>query len=723
MTSTHEAIDRRHAREALHAIDPGCDRETWHRIGRAAIAAGLSVDDLVEWSASAPNFASERDVRAAFRTIKPNGATGPGTLWREAMAAGWRVPKEERKGTNGTPSHRPGKAPARPQERTKAPARGMSAAEVWNRCEPATPAHPYIVSKGAEGAPLDSLRVVPEGDPLRIAGLPMAGALVLPVLPLAGGEAVSLQFIAGPEQAATWKAAGRPGKVNLPGAAMSGAFVVGELARGEVAYIVEGIGQAWACWRATGRAGVVTFGAGRMRAVAAELRERDGSARLVLVPDAGKEADALRIAADVGALVATMPEGSPPNFDACDYAQAQGADALEALLAEATPPPEPAGDAADQWRPPAAITESELLAARLSPRCIVADYLFADVGVLVAPGSTGKTTTALYEAACIVLGLPLWGLRVVTPGPVLVVTAEDRREYLVARLREIMAAMRLSPEQRERVRALVRIEDQTTVRRRLTAIVADVVTPSGFAEALVRGCKADGFAPVLVQFDPMVSFGVGEARVNDAEQAMVDAGRVIVAGLDCAVRFVHHTGKAVARERIADMYAGRGGSALADGARMVHVMHALDEAELAKATGERLGEGQSAFALSRPKVSYAPPSRPTIYVRRAGFAFEHLRALEPQTGEERLRAVGDQLARFIEAEHQAGRLHTQHTLEQVRPESLSRQDIRAGIAWLSASGRLWKEDIRDDTGKAPSAGARACLRASNCGEATARRCQ
>jgi hypothetical protein len=153
--------------------------------------------------------------------------------------------------------------------------------------------------------------VLPAGDPLRIAGQSMAGALVVPVLPLAGGEPVSLQFFGTPEQAVSWKAAGVAGKLNLPGAPMAGVFVVGDMVAGGTAFVCEGIGQAWASWQATGCAAVVTFGSGRFRSVAAELRQRDSHARIVLVPDAGMEDAARAIADEVAAVV--VAECDHPN--------------------------------------------------------------------------------------------------------------------------------------------------------------------------------------------------------------------------------------------------------------------------------------------------------------------------------------------------------------------------------------------------------------------------
>jgi len=319
-----QPIDTRHALEALHAIDAGCSREEWHRIGTAAIAAGLTVDDIIAWSESAPNFAGERDVRAAFRTITPKGGIGAGTLWRAAMAAGWRPPGREHSGGRGADAGRA----EQPHQKATTGQRGASAGEVWRRCLPADESHPYIEAKQGRA---EGLRVVPAGDGLRIAGQSVAGWLVVPVRPLGGSgdEPASLQFVPAP---------GQGKKLNLPGARMDGVFVVGNLEPGGTAYLCEGIATAWACWRATGRAAVCCFGWGNVARVAAELRRRDAEARLVLVPDSAKERDAERIAREAGALVAAMPEGSPQNFDANDFAQAEGFDALEALLDAAQAP-------------------------------------------------------------------------------------------------------------------------------------------------------------------------------------------------------------------------------------------------------------------------------------------------------------------------------------------------------------------------------------------------
>ena len=228
----HSGHDLDRARDALHACDPSCSREDWVRLAMASKAAGIDLETFNVWSAQADNY-HERDTRSVWHSIKRTDGIGPATLFKAASQAGWAPEGKQ-------PRARHAKPLARPVEAVRAPRTGMGAADVWARCKPATAQHGYIEAK--QGTP-DGLRVVPDGDPLSIAGHRVAGALVVPVLPLAGGEPVSLQFIPPP---------GAGKKLNLPGAPIAGVFIVGDMATGATVYLCEGIGQAWACWKATG---------------------------------------------------------------------------------------------------------------------------------------------------------------------------------------------------------------------------------------------------------------------------------------------------------------------------------------------------------------------------------------------------------------------------------------------------------------------------------------
>jgi len=381
MHDTAKAID------ALHAIPPDLPRDEWVRVGMAAHAAGLDFDTFDAWSAGAGNYdaAASRDV---WKSIKPGKGIGPGTLYRVGAEHGWRMGE-------GKPQQRAAQAPKKAAEPPRKPAPGMSPAEVWARCEPASAAHPYITAKAAAGVPLDALRVVPAGDALRIAGQSMAGALVVPAYGPQGLQ--SLQLIPPP---------GAGKKLNLPGAPMAGAsFAVGELVPGAPVALCEGVGTAWACWQATGHPAVASFGWCNVGKVAADLRQRDASARLVVVPDTGKEESAAEIAQAVGAAVAYMPQGEAQNFDANDLAQRDGFDVLAGLLEAATEPPKPAPRykllGADELRdlPPLAWRVRGVLPA-------------VGLAALYGPSASGKSFLAFDMAAAIAEGQRWFDCRV-----------------------------------------------------------------------------------------------------------------------------------------------------------------------------------------------------------------------------------------------------------------------------------------------------------------------
>ncbi len=385
--------DRERAIDALRSIPPDLPRDEWVRVGMAAQSAGIGFDTFNDWSAQAVNY-SERGAHDTWRSFKPGKGVGEGTLYKIAAENGWRMGADK-------PQRQ---AATRPAEPPRKPAPGLAADEVWSRCEAATNAHPYIMQKRAAGVPLDGLRVVPAGDALHIGGEPMAGSLVVPVI-RADGTVSSLQFIAPPDVAARLKVKGKPGKLNLPGASVEGWFTVGELLPGGVLHICEGIGQAWACWQQTGQAAVVCFGWGRVRAVGAELRQRDASAWLVLVPDVGKEADAAKIALEVDAAVANMPDGWPQNSDVNDLMQRDGGDVLAALLESAIAPPKPAPRykllGADELRnlPPLAWRVRGVLPA-------------VGLAGLYGPSASGKSFLALDMAAAIAEGRRWFDCRV-----------------------------------------------------------------------------------------------------------------------------------------------------------------------------------------------------------------------------------------------------------------------------------------------------------------------
>lgn len=299
---------------AMYACACPSDYDAWFKLLCAIKSAGVPKEEARRWCESGEGF-KPAEFESKWKSIDTEGGIKGGSLFATAFAQGWKDPSKSRaKGTRPSlPIAKPSPSPTTPVKQ----AASANAAQVWSRCIPATTAEPYIDRK--KGKP-DGLRVYPaSAPPVIISGQNVAGYLVAPCW--SGEHLQTVQFIP----------PGEGKKLFLPKAQTSnGFFTVGQIT--DRAYIVEGIGQAWAVNQATGAAAVVCFGAGRMATVAKTLRSQYPAARLVIVPDKGKETEAAKIAAAVSGEWVAMPDDKPGNYDANDYLQDAGAGALLALL-------------------------------------------------------------------------------------------------------------------------------------------------------------------------------------------------------------------------------------------------------------------------------------------------------------------------------------------------------------------------------------------------------
>lgn len=317
-----------------------------------------------------------------------------------------------------------------------------------------------------------------------------------------------------------------------------------------------------------------------------------------------------------------------------------------------TPAPEEVVDILPGWAEASLSSDDEWTRAQLTPRCLVTDYLFADVAQLVAPGSAGKTTLLLYEAVLLALQRPLWGLETLCPCKTLILTKEDVRERLVARIRTICEALELSPEDVATVRQSIALVDLTGYPAvRLATVERGRVVGTDLARRVVdRYFTSD--RPDMVVFDPLVSFGADETLVNANEQALIESARTIIRLVpDTCVRLVHHTGKLAARDGLVDAYAGRGGSALADGSRMVTVLHRVESGGSLLLPPGWDAHTQNIVSLVRAKLSYAPPNLPDLLIRRTGFAYSWTESeAEADSFEAQLQRAHSEVIRIYQTE-------------------------------------------------------------------------
>lgn len=375
---------------------------------------------------------------------------------------------------------------------------------VWNLCVPADQSHPYILKKEGRS---EGLRIYPPDAPqLMIHGQNVAGYLVVPCAEL-DGTLCTLQFVP--------PAGGN--KLNLVQAKFgAGFFAVGEIAASSAIYLVDGIGQAWASWRATGRAALVCFGAGRMSLVAKMLRAADPGARLILVPDRGKEKQAEAIAKEVNGEWIVLPAEKPVNYDVNDFMREFGADTLGELL-------ERTQRRSTRFK---LLTGADLGAALPMSWLVRGALPSCGLAALYGPSGSGKSFLILDLAVTIASGAKHWFGRRVTQVPVTYVVLEGE-----AGMGKRVTAWGVFHQQP--IPAALRFITQPI----------DLLSASD-VDDLAEAIHAGGGAGGMVIIDTL-----NRSAPGADENSSVDMGHIIAAAkqLQCLigglVLLVHHTGK------------------------------------------------------------------------------------------------------------------------------------------------------------------------------------
>jgi len=746
--------------EALSHI-PAHDRELWVKVGMAVKSAlgeqGFIIWD--EWSKSADNY-RERDARDVWKSIRPIGGIGAGTLFHLAREHGWQDDRPYIPPTAEALAERERlrrEYEAHQQQRHAEAAN--KARQLLAAGQPATSSNPYLRRKGIDRAPTAAV-VAPVATISEILGYhPHAKGealhgeiLVLPIT--IDGELTGAEMIDEEGRKAAVAGSVKSGACWMPAPNLPGAKII---AVGEGAATVLSVAEA------TGWPVVAALSSNNLEAIAKQVRRDHPGAEIVVLADLDKntrepDPHAVKAAEVVGGRLAVPSLSSEEGKDWNDHHLVHGLESTRAALLSVLaqePPAHPAitkagalreavrlaleisdpvarnlelaeigkahlgmkspaaapafiesaerGDRRTFPRPPADLrqltaTREEREAARLAPRCIVSRHTYADVGTVSGAGGSGKTTHMLWEGIHILTGRTLYGLEIEQPGPVIFVTAEDPRGVVLARLHRVMQAMDppLSDAETSAVEAGFIVLDVSGDLSRLVDIdAAGRIMPTGFADAIIEAARP--LKPALIVMDPIVSFGPGETRVNDVEQALILEARRIVRGVDCCVRFISHVSQAAARAGTLDQYASRGGTALADGARMVSVLaawHPGDKDE-PPVTLEAPG-GASIIKMARPKLSYCPP-QPLIWLCRDGYRFTWALAAPVQSPEQEAAASADQVEKFLTAELKEGRKHSRSTLEQTCTRiGIGRNLLRRALAELEVSRRVTEVPLPAD---------------------------
>jgi hypothetical protein len=526
------------------------------------------------------------------------GSVTAASLFGAARAAGWTDGDE-------APANRPqSHQEKRQQPEASKPPLHDPCAILEAYCKPATAEQEYIDRKLGL---TDGLRAY--HGPLKINQQVCDGALVLPIYTLAG-DLVNLQFV-------MLAAHVRPNttdkdKLFLPGCKLppdACLIVGGPLKPDGIAYIVEGIGQAWSAHQATRAPAVVAFGVGRMAGVAKALHQRHGAAQLVVVPDVGKESQAADIAKDVQGAWVELPPELGKNGDINDLHKLQGMKAVTGALEGVK-------------RPPSRFKLVERTANRLfigeppPVNWLVRGIFPLGACCLVAsPPNVGKSFLSLDMAAKVAGHRGeqyAFGAAVAAHGRAVYVSAEDDEPEIHRRLWSLCAGV--MPE-RLHVLSLPDVghfgiieADRQTKEYKATEAWRDLV-------AEIR----DLSGVKLVLLDTLQALTTGDTNTVEATQPLMNEATALAAATGACVLLVHHVAKRSTQEiktSLDAMEAIRGSGAIAGTARAAYVLWPPSDGGKAvcEVLGEPYQEGKIAFGIVAKKYGDARKDR-SVFVR------------------------------------------------------------------------------------------------------------
>jgi hypothetical protein len=220
------------------------------------------------------------------------------------------------------------------------------------------------------------------------------------------------------------------------------------------------------------------------------------------------------------------------------------------------------------------------------------------VSLLVAPGGTGKSMFAIGVAISLASGRPLFGDKIHRRVNSWVLNLEDPMDELDRRVAAVMLRHNVQAEELDGRLFLHSGRD----RRLVVAQQADygeIIFPD--KEAIINAARLANIGYIVV--DPFVKSHGLEENSNPHMDAAVTAWSEIAQETGAAIELVHHTRKGAT----VDADAGRGASALRDGARVTQTLSTMTQEE-AQALGISEADRRRYVRLDDQKSNMAPPA-------------------------------------------------------------------------------------------------------------------
>lgn len=292
-------------------------------------------------------------------------------------------------------------------------------------------------------------------------------------------------------------------------------------------------------------------------------------------------------------------------------------------------------------------------------RWLITDVLPSEkVGVIVAPGGTGKSIFLLHVGMGVATGAPVFGIwETGEIGGVLMLLAEDDDEEIHRRIHYIIRQL-ASSNNHESIEAMLKnliVKSMVAEKNLMTAAgVSRDMEQTNYVERLIATAKLVPNLKLIV-IDPASRFRGGEENSAEDTTRFVEALERVAQETGATVLFAHHTNKVSSQATEASQNASRGSSALTDGVRWQMNLAGMTEKE-AQNYAIPTDERHMYLTATNTKNNYAL-RQPAIVLKRGEGGCLHHVALTSNK-EKQAEDGKSKIIRLVAEETKAGRLYS-----------------------------------------------------------------
>lgn len=253
---------------------------------------------------------------------------------------------------------------------------------------------------------------------------------------------------------------------------------------------------------------------------------------------------------------------------------------------------------------------NDLKAKPVPKEMICNRYPVGCTSALVSMGGVGKTTWVAHNA------LQYLGDNM----EVLFVSAEDAPEDYQAKLHHMLFDEGGEISDVARVSGRIHVLNLRGAGVKLVTESLGSYIPSEGGKTVISYIKEVCPKVRLVVFETVSRFAGGED--NERMEAAISGCDYIAAVINGACLLIHHMGKSQARDKVIDLYSGRGGSTLGDNTRSMTVLTRLDKRYMGVTPvvvePDDLNAGR-AFEVCHVRNSYGVTLPPEYFITRKGY--------------------------------------------------------------------------------------------------------